>query len=74
MPLRKARDFRDMPLDDLRNELELAKQRLFECRRLMALSQREDVKEIWRLRKEIARIATVLREKELALEAQRAEE
>ena len=66
MPLRKARDFRDMPLDDLRGELDLAKQRLFECRRQTAMSQRDDVKEIWRLRKEVARIATVLREKELA--------
>lgn len=69
MPLRKARELRELPLGELQAELDLAKQRLFECRRLMATSQRDDVKEVWRIKKEVARIATVLREKELAEQA-----
>jgi len=63
--MRKAADYRIMGTEDLRHEVLEAKEELFRLRYRMASHQLDDTKAVWRARKEIARLATVLREREI---------
>lgn len=62
--MRKASDYRSMSTEDLRHELIRSKEELFRLRYRMASQQLEDKKAVWRVRKEIARLATVLSERD----------
>ncbi len=61
----KASEFREMTTEDLRLKYYQAKEDLFRLRYRVASHQLDDTKAIWRARKEIARLATVLRAREL---------
>ncbi len=61
--MRKASEYRNMSTDDLEHELYRSKEELFRLRYRMASQQLEDKKAVWRVRKEIARLATVLSER-----------
>jgi len=63
--MRKAADYRIMSTEDMRHEVTEAKEELFRLRYRMASHQLDDSKAVWRARKEIARLATVLREREI---------
>jgi large subunit ribosomal protein L29 len=63
--VRKAIDFREMSSDDLIHEYRRAKEELFRLRYRVASGQLDDSKAVWRVRKEVARIATVLRAREI---------
>jgi large subunit ribosomal protein L29 len=56
---------------ELRQELEKAKERLFNFQYQAATQQLEDVMQIRKERKHIARIKTILRQRELGLEKAR---
>lgn len=70
--MRKASEFRAMTTEDLRHEYISAKEELFRLRYRMASHQLDDTKAIWRAKREVARIATVLRERELQAESEQA--
>lgn len=70
MAMRKASEFRRLSVTDLREELKRQRDGLFKLRYRMATQQVDDTKAIWKVRKEIARIVTVLREKESASTAE----
>ncbi|MBD3175987.1 MAG: 50S ribosomal protein L29 [Armatimonadia bacterium] len=63
--MRKASDYRAMSDEDLQHEFLSAKEELFRLRYRMASHQLDDTKAVWRARKEIARLATVMRERQL---------
>lgn len=54
-----------MSTEDLRHEYKSAKEELFRLRYRVASHQLDDSKAVWRVRKEIARLVTVLREREI---------
>lgn len=64
MALRRAIDFRNLSVADLREELKRQREGLYKLRYRMVTQQVDDTKAIWKARKEIARILTVLGEKE----------
>jgi large subunit ribosomal protein L29 len=63
--VRKASNFREMSTEDLGHEYRSAKEELFRLRYRVASGQLDDSKAVWRVRKEIARLATVLRAREI---------
>ena len=68
--MRKAKDYRQMTTQDLRHEYLMAKEELFRLRYRVSSHQMDNTKSIWRARKEIARLATVLVEREAATDAE----
>lgn len=69
----KAAELRDLPLAELEQRLVEAKEELFNLRFQNATGQLDNYKRLGQLRKDVARIKTLLRERELE-EVARAEE
>lgn len=63
----KIKEFRDMSNEELNNRVYALKEQLFNLRRKKAVGQLENLSEVKRVRKDIARIYTVLRERELGM-------
>ena len=61
----KATDLRDLPYDELKEKLGQAKEELFNLRFQMATNQLDNTVRIRTVRREAARIATVMRELEI---------
>ncbi len=75
----KAAELREMPDDELYARIDGAKEELFNLRFQLATGQLDNTARLRDLRHEVARIATVLREREMqteleAIEAEGAEE
>ncbi len=64
----KASEIREMNPDELAGELETMERRLFEIRTQAVTEKLEDPSKLTRLKHDIARIKTVMRERELARE------
>jgi large subunit ribosomal protein L29 len=58
-------ELRELPEDELRNRLESSKEELFNLRFQLATGQLDNPMRIKEVRREVARILTVLREREL---------
>lgn len=63
----KADDVRDMNDDELQSKLSGLKEELFNLRFQLALGQLDNVMRVREVRKDIARVKTVIRERELNL-------
>ena len=61
----KASELRDLPVDDLQRQLVETKEELFNLRFQNATGQLDNYKRLTELRKDIARLKTILREQEL---------
>ena len=64
----KASEFRELPVPEIETRLGEAREELFNLRFQLATGQLDNYRRIRDLRKEVARIRTVLRERELAEE------
>jgi large subunit ribosomal protein L29 len=64
----KASEIRDLPVDEIERKLAETKEELFNLRFQNATGQLDNYKRLGQLRKEVARIKTILREHELATE------
>lgn len=64
----KASEIRDLPLDEIRQRLVDTKEELFNLRFQNATGQLDNYKRLTQLRKDVARLKTILREHELAQE------
>ena len=64
----KASDIRDLPVDEIERKLGETKEELFNLRFQNATGQLDNYKRLGQLRKEVARLKTILRENELAAE------
>lgn len=62
----KAKELRDMSVDELEQRLAEAKEELFNLRFQNATGQLDNYKRLGELRKDVARIKTILRQRELA--------
>jgi len=62
---RETVDLRQLPLDELRKELESAHQAMFNLRFQSATRQLADVSQVGKARKRVARIRTLVREREI---------
>jgi large subunit ribosomal protein L29 len=65
MPL-KSSDIRDLPLDDIEQQLAETKQELFNLRFQNATGELDNYMRLKELRRDVARILTIIRERELA--------
>ena len=63
----KIKDVREMSSEELNNQVYSLKEQLFNLRRKKAVGHLENLSEIKRVRKDIARVYTVLRERELGM-------
>ena len=61
----KAAELRDLPLDELHSRVDAAKEELFNLRFQLATGQLDNPSRMGVVRKEVARIATILREREI---------
>ena len=61
----KPADLRDLPYEELQTKLDEAKQELFNLRFQVATNQLDNTARIQTIRREVARIATVMREQEI---------
>jgi large subunit ribosomal protein L29 len=64
----KAVELRELPDDDLYVRIESAKEELFNLRFQLATGQLDNTARLKELRHDVARLATVLREREIELE------
>ncbi|HLB39989.1 MAG TPA: 50S ribosomal protein L29 [Actinomycetota bacterium] len=64
----KAAELRELPNEDLLARIEGAKEELFNLRFQLATGQLDNTARLKELRHDVARIATVLREREIDLE------
>jgi large subunit ribosomal protein L29 len=62
-----AAELREMPDDELRQKLAEAKEELFNLRFQIVTGQLDDPRRIKQVKREIARVLTVMREREIAL-------
>jgi large subunit ribosomal protein L29 len=62
----KSSDLRDLPIEEMRQRLADTKEELFNLRFQNATGQLDNYKRIGELRRDVARIKTMLRERELA--------
>jgi large subunit ribosomal protein L29 len=62
----KASEIRDLPVDEIERKLGETKEELFNLRFQNATGQLDNYKRLGQLRKEVARLKTILREHELA--------
>jgi large subunit ribosomal protein L29 len=65
----KANDIRDMNPDELVDEMETLEKRLFEVRSQAVTEKLEDPSLLTKLKRDIARIKTVVHERQLAQKA-----
>lgn len=63
----KINELREMSNDELKEKIYLLKEQLFHLRRKKAVGQLEHGEEIRRVRKDIARVYTIQRERELGI-------
>ena len=63
----KLKEFRDMSTDDLKKQLEESHQELFNLRFRLATKQLVNHREVRRVKKKIARLKTLLAERELGI-------
>ncbi|MEW5807255.1 MAG: 50S ribosomal protein L29 [Acidobacteriota bacterium] len=73
MPLRKAAKLREMTTDELKKEEKELTNQLFKLRFQLATGQIEKPQKIRVVRKEVAKVKTLLRERELALHEEKKE-
>ena len=64
----KGSEIRDLPVDEIERKLTETKEELFNLRFQNATGQLDNYKRLGYLRKEVARLKTILREHELAVE------
>jgi large subunit ribosomal protein L29 len=64
----KAAELRELPDEELRDRMESAKEELFNLRFQLATGQLDNPTRLQAVRHDVARIATVLRERELEAE------
>jgi large subunit ribosomal protein L29 len=69
----KAAEFRTLPYDELITRMDGAKEELFNLRFQLATGQLDNPARMRDLRREVARIATVLREREIEAELEELE-
>jgi large subunit ribosomal protein L29 len=65
----KAAELRELPVEELLSRIDEAKEELFNLRFQLATGQLDNVARVKELRRDVARIATVLREREIEQEA-----
>jgi large subunit ribosomal protein L29 len=65
----KASEFRDLPVDQIETRLAETKEELFNLRFQLATGQLDNYRQVRHLRREVARIRTVLRQRELEEES-----
>jgi large subunit ribosomal protein L29 len=63
---RKTSDIRELPVSELTERLDETREELFNLRFQLATGQLDDYRRVRLLRRDIARVKTVLRERELA--------
>lgn len=63
----KLKEFRDLSPEDIAKELEEAHQELFNLRFRLATKQLVNHRELVRVKKKIARLNTIIRERELGI-------
>lgn len=63
----KVSEIRDLSTEELAKQLEAAHKELFDLRFRLAIKQLVNHREIWWVRKRIARLKTILKERELSL-------
>ncbi len=63
----KLKEFRDLGTDDLKKQLEETHQELFNLRFRLATKQLVNHREVRRVKRKIARLETLLKEKELGI-------
>jgi len=63
----KLKEIRDMKIEELQEKIYSLKEQLFNLRRQQAVGQLKNGKDLTAIRKDIARIYTVIRERELGL-------
>lgn len=63
----KLKEFRDLGTADLKKQLEETHQELFNLRFRLATKQQVNHREVRRVKRKIARLETLLREKELGI-------
>ena len=63
----KINEIKEMSTEELNNKVYLLKEQLFHLRRKKAVGQLEHAEQVRTIRKDIARIYTVLRERELGI-------
>jgi large subunit ribosomal protein L29 len=68
----KAAELRDLPVDELMARMEAGKEELFNLRFQLATGQLDNPSRMRVVRHEVARIATVLREREIEASLDRA--
>lgn len=61
----KAKELHDLPVDELKEKLAETKEELFNLRFQNATGQLDNYKRIGELRKDVARLRTLLRQREL---------
>jgi large subunit ribosomal protein L29 len=64
----KAKDLREMTIDELTALLKDQKEKLYKLRFQLELSQLQDTSQILQTKRDIAKIKTLIRERELGLE------
>jgi large subunit ribosomal protein L29 len=65
MPRRRAEELRGMTVDELESRLAEARQELFNLRFQLVTGQLDNVARIGQVRKDVARINTILRDQEI---------
>jgi large subunit ribosomal protein L29 len=63
----KLKEIRDLSADDLKKQLEESHQELFNLRFRLATKQLVNHREVRRVKRKIARLETILKEKELGI-------
>ncbi len=63
----KISEVRELSTEELNQQIYALKEQLFTLRRKKAVGQLEDVNQLSRVRKDIARVYTVLKERELGI-------
>ena len=63
----KIKEVRELYTEELNNRIYSLKEELYNLKRKKAVGQLEDLMEVRRVRKDIARVLTVLKERELGM-------
>ena len=70
----KASEIRDLPDDDLERQLVETKEELFNLRFQHATGQLDNYRRLRQVKRDVARLKSLLRERELAAQASRSDE
>ena len=65
----KASELRDLTVEELQTKLTELKEELFNLRFQLSINQLENTSRIGAVKKDIARVSTILRQRELGIEA-----